>query len=780
MKKREDFERTPLRTVVVVAVGAVTSQGDTAKALWDGVSTGHVAIRPVEHLPMDEYRTRIGGEVRSPVPPSPIAATVGGFRYRAFDFAFAAAAEAMDASSALIAEVEPERRGLVLGTCNAGLLSTLEWLGDVSGDGTAELAMYGPPQAIAESLAAHFRCAGPVLSVNTACAAGANAIGYAADLIAFGRADIVLAGGTDALSDVAYAGFNSLGSLSPTPAAPYQDKRTGLSLGEGSGMLVLARADLAAAADVEPLCEIRGYGLSADGYHPTAPRPDGTGAARAIRSAIEWAGLRDSDIGYINSHGTGTPRNDSAEAAATRLALGEAADTVPVSSSKSMIGHLLGATGAVEAIITVGALRNGVLPPTANLVKPDPECVLDHIPVTPRISKAHTAISNNFAFAGANASVVFADRAADAVRPAAPVTRVVITGAGAVGPAGVGVEAALRAVAEGRDCARLEEGIRLGLIGADPHDHLTRREARRMDRLGLLSTFAASQALEAAGEDLISDDPNQVGVVFGTGLGPMQAMEQFVRPLREEGAAAANPAVFPNTVYNAAAGSVATLLGALGPTSTVTAGHAAGANALRYGYDLVSVGRAGHPGHRRRHHHPAGGPRLPAAGSADGSRGFVRARRGRGDRRCGELRQCAPPRRDRVRRSARACRGLRCARRGPHRSARRGHGAGHAGGHRERRSGGLRYRPGLDERNRAARRRRPRTHRPAQAFRRRRTTAHCREAGPRRADRRRRTAQCGAGRIPSRPDQRRRGAGEQLLAGRHPFQHRAGPGRELT
>ncbi|MBH0775478.1 beta-ketoacyl-[Nocardia sp. NEAU-351] len=581
-----------MRTVVVVGVGAVTSQGDNAKALWDGVSTGHVAIRPVEHLPMREYLTEIGGEVLAPVPASPIAARVGGFRDRAFDFAFAAAHEAMDAAHTLISGVAPERRAIVLGTCNAGLLSTMAWLGDGDGDGPAELAAYGPPQAIAESLAAEFACRGPVLSVNTACAAGANAIGYAADLIAFGRADIVLAGGTDALSDVAYAGFNSLGSLSPTPAAPYQDKRTGLSLGEGSGMLVLARADLVAAADIEPLCEIIGYGLSADGYHPTAPRPDGTGAARAIRAAMAWSDLGEDDIGYINSHGTGTPRNDSAEAAATRLALGDAADTVPVSSSKSMIGHLLGAAGAVEAIITVGALRNGVLPPTANLVVPDAECRLDHVAVEPRVATPSHAISNNFAFAGANASVTFGRRPRGVTRLAPTRTRVVLTGAGAVGAAGVGVEAALRALDESRDCARLEDGMRLGRVDTDPSGHLTRREARRMDRLGLLSTFAASEALRAAGGDLITDDPDRVGVVFGTGIGPMQAMEQFVRPLRDEGAAAANPAVFPNTVYNAAAGSVATLLGALGPTSTVTAGHAAGANALCYGYDLVSVGRA--------------------------------------------------------------------------------------------------------------------------------------------------------------------------------------------
>ncbi|MEU8897223.1 beta-ketoacyl-[acyl-carrier-protein] synthase family protein [Nocardia sp. NPDC048505] len=592
MKEREEFGAAPMQTVVVVAVGAVTSQGETAKALWDGVSTGHVAIRPVEHLPMAEYRTRIGGEVRAPVPPSPIAAAVGGFRDRAFDFAFAAAQEAMDAAHTLVSGVEPRRRAIVLGTCNAGLLSTMEWLGDGTGNGAAELAMYGPPQAIAESLAAEFQCQGPTLTVNTACAAGANAIGYAADLIAFGRADIVLAGGTDALSDVAYAGFNSLGSLSPTPAAPYQDKRTGLSLGEGSGMLVLARADLVAAADIEPLCEVRGYGLSADGYHPTAPRPDGTGAARAMRAAMEWSGLGDDEIGYINSHGTGTPRNDSAEAKATRLALRAAADSVPVSSSKSMIGHLLGAAGAVEAIITVGALRNGVLPPTANLVVPDPECRLDHIAREPRVRRPRNAISNNFAFAGANASVVFAERPAGPVRPATRTSRVVLTGAGAVGAAGVGLEAALRALSEERDCARLEDGMRLGRIQTDPAEHLTRREARRMDRLGLLSTFAATQAVQAAGADLLTADPTRVGVVFGTGLGPMQAMEQFVAPLRAEGAAAANPAVFPNTVYNAAAGSVATLLGALGPTSTVTAGHAAGANALCYGYDLVSAGRA--------------------------------------------------------------------------------------------------------------------------------------------------------------------------------------------
>src|SRR5439155_479843 len=242
------------------------------------------------------------------------------------------------------------------------------------------LVMLVPPQALAEAVSGAFGIKGPVLSIDTACAAGANAIGYAAELVRTGQADAVLTGGSDALSDVLFAGFNSLESLSPAPAAPYSKDRSGLSLGEGSGMLVLVREDLAREAGLPILAEVMSYALSADGYHATAPHPEGEGAARAIKAALAAGGIKPEEVRYVNGHGTGTAKNDPAETAATKVGLGDAARNVAVSSTKSMIGHLLGAAGAVENIVTVQALVHQIVPPTANFTEPDPECDLDYTP----------------------------------------------------------------------------------------------------------------------------------------------------------------------------------------------------------------------------------------------------------------------------------------------------------------------------------------------------------------------------------------------------------------
>lgn len=577
----------PVTRVAVVGTGALTSQGVGAAALWEGARAGRVAIRPVQHLDMGGLRTKLGGEVypvpatrhRYPAPP--------GHRERALDFALVAAEEALAALPAGL--IAPERTGVVLGTCNAGLLSARAWLAQAHAgqDPDPRLPLLATPQALAEGVAAAFGLRGPVLAVNTACASGAGAIGLGADLVRRGRADAVLAGGTDAFSDVVFAGFNALESLSPEPAAPYSGDRQGLSLGEGSGMVLLVSADLAADHGLRPLAEVAGYGLSADGYHVTAPHPDGAGAARAIRSALRSAGVTAERIGYVNGHGTGTPKNDPAESKAIALALGESAAHTPVSSTKSMIGHLLGAAGAAEAIVTAYALDAQLAPPTAGFTGPAADCPLDYVPDRARELRTDAALSNNFAFAGANAALVLARPGA--VTPPAPEhDRVVITGVAVLGPAGTGVQAAHRAVREGREPCTHQDGLRLGRVTADPDPYLTKRQRRRMDRLTVLSVMATAQALADAG--LPADE--SVGVVFGTGTGPMEAMEKFVNPLLEEGAAAADPSVFPNTVYNQAAGQVATHLGLRGPTSTVSAGHATGAAAVAYTADLLAAGHA--------------------------------------------------------------------------------------------------------------------------------------------------------------------------------------------
>ncbi|MET9958600.1 beta-ketoacyl-[acyl-carrier-protein] synthase family protein [Streptomyces sp. NPDC006326] len=582
------------RTVVVCGVGAVTAQGDTAEALWEGIRSGFTAIGPVRGMPMEGYGTDIGGEVETDrLPAYDYLASFGGSeREPAADFALLAAEEAL--AQAGITGLPAERWGVSFGSCNGGLRSaeklarrTQEGSG---GEDDGRHYLLVPPQAIAEALSGAFGLKGPSLSVNTACASGAHAIAHATESIRAGRADAMLVGGSDAFTETAWAGFTSLQSLSTKPAAPYSKDRDGLSLGEGAGMLVLAEESVARAAGAPILAEVLGYGLSADGYHATAPHPKGEGAARAIRGALQAAGLGPEDVDYINGHGTGTAKNDSAESNAVRAALGEAAEDAALSSSKSMIGHLLGAAGAVEAIVTVQALVEQIAPPTANFTGVDPKCGLDAVPDADRAMAMDAALSNNFAFAGANACVAFGRPAGRRFTPAPEpaAEKIVITGFAAITSAGEGAEALWQAWQEGRPLGTEEDGLRVARADFDPAAYTKPAERRRIDRLSQLAIASSRIALEHAG--LTADE--RVGVVLGTGLGPMRSIEQFLLPVLGGCPDHGSPAVFPNTVFNAAAGQVAMNVGAKGPTSTVTTGHAAGASALTVAHDLLVQHRA--------------------------------------------------------------------------------------------------------------------------------------------------------------------------------------------
>lgn len=588
-----DRERGTAEGVTVVGAGAITALGPTAGQLWEGAREGRVAIEPVQALSMEGLSTKLGGEVTDPVEPRRAYRRPEGFRERAIDLALVAAEEAMAALPEGL--VAAERFGVVLGTCNAGLLSGREWLraGRAGEVPAPELASLVTPQALAESVGAAFRLRGPVLAVNTACASGANAIGLAADLLRRGRVDAVLAGGSDAFSDVVFAGFHALQSLSPEPAAPYCATRQGLSLGEGSGMVVLVRAGFAREHGLTGLADIAGYGLSADGFHATAPHPEGKGAARAIEAALRHSGVAAERIGYVNGHGTGTPKNDPAESRAIALALGaEQAARTAVSSTKSMVGHLLGAAGAAEAIVTAYALAERTAPPTASFTTPDPDCPLDYVPGAARPLSTGAALSNNFAFGGANAALVLT-RSEDGHRPPLPDTdRVVVTGIGLLSPAGGSAAEVWSAYERGESPVEWAGGMPLGRVDFDPEPYLTKRQRRRMDRLGQLGVAATVKALTDAGIAPGSAEAEAAGIVFGTGTGPMEAMERFTSPLLAEGPAAADPAVFPNTVYNQAAGQIAIHLGLRGPTSTLSVGHATGAAALAYTADLLAAGHA--------------------------------------------------------------------------------------------------------------------------------------------------------------------------------------------
>ncbi|MFF4962485.1 beta-ketoacyl synthase N-terminal-like domain-containing protein [Streptomyces sp. NPDC001222] len=582
--------------VVIAAVGAITSQGGSAEALWEGVRAGRVAISPVRGLPMDGYQTTVGGEITERPSPAYDYAPGSAVRDSCVDFALTAAEEAMAASGLKVgADIPAERWGVAYGTCHGGWRSAELALREVQEGRTPDWHRYTfvPPQAAAEALSAAFGLKGPVLSANTACASSAHALAHALDVIRAGRADAMLVGGSDAFTESAFAGFSSLESLSVQPAAPYSKGRSGLSLGEGSGMLVLLSQAAAERTGAPVVAEVLGYGLSADGHHPTAPHPEGEGAARAMRAALSSSGLTPDDVRYVNGHGTGTQKNDAAESNAVRAAFGDAAEKTSLSSTKSLIGHLLGGAGAVEGIVTVLALRDQVAPPTASFAGEDPQCGLDPVAGTGRPMALDTALSNNFGFAGANATVAFARPGGLGV-PAADCgpDDVVVTGFGVITSAGEGAEALWNAYAAGRRQGVVEDGLRLARVEFDPSAAGTARERRRMDRVSQLAVAACRAALGHADAHGDAAATAATGVVLGTGIGPMESSERFTAPVLSAGAQAANPAVFPATVYNGAAGQVAMALGTKGPTSTLTSGHAAGAAALGAAYDMLRTGRA--------------------------------------------------------------------------------------------------------------------------------------------------------------------------------------------
>ena len=267
------------------------------------------------------------------------------------------------------------------------------------------------PCSVTDLVARRLGARGPRTTIMTACSSSATAIGYAGDLIRLGRAEVAIAGGAEGICRLTYAGFNALRATSPELCRPFDQNRKGLNLGEGAAVLVLELESRARARGADILGYLAGYGVTADAHHMTAPHPEGDGAARAMRAALDDAKLSPDVVDYVNAHGTGTPHNDAAEVAAIRRVFGDRAHRLPVSSTKSMVGHTLGAAGAVEAVACLLAMRGGYLPPTVNLETPDPafgsDNIPDFIPRVAREARPNVILSSSFAFGGNNTVLVF-------------------------------------------------------------------------------------------------------------------------------------------------------------------------------------------------------------------------------------------------------------------------------------------------------------------------------------------------------------------------------------
>ena len=405
-----------MNRVVVTGMGIISPLGNEVSLFWENLKAGKCGITEITRFDTADYKVKIAGEVKdfNPMEYMEKAEVLRSDLY--MQFAMAAACQAMQ-DSGVAGTVAPERMGVYFGTGIGGIGTFMAEYKKLLEKGPRKVSPYFIPLMIANmaagAIAIRFGCKGAAMPAVTACASGNNAIGEAVRAIRHGYADVMIAGGAEAaVNELALSGFVNMQALSvcanPLEASlPFDLRRGGFVMGEGAGALILETYEHARARDAHIYAEITGYGSTCDAYHMTAPHPEAEGGARAIADACAEAKI-DTDRIYINAHGTGTPMNDKAETIAIKRALGEErARKSLISSTKSMTGHMLGAAGAAEAIVSILALNEGIVPPTIGLTVPDPECDLDYVPLKAREAALDAALSVSLGFGGHNACLAF-------------------------------------------------------------------------------------------------------------------------------------------------------------------------------------------------------------------------------------------------------------------------------------------------------------------------------------------------------------------------------------
>ena len=408
----------PTVRVAVTGLGVITALGSHVSEFWDNLLAGRSGIRRVTQFDPAGLPCQIAGEIPDFDPTEFVAAKEARRMSRASQVALGAAHRAIADSGLPAPFANPERVGVSFGTAIGGLERVDGGIQVLRTQGISKVSPFTIPSGIPNMPAFHisnvFGAVGPSLTVTTACATGTQAVGEGTQIIRAGRADIVIVGGVEALiQDYALAGFSVMRALptsfndDPARASrPFDAKREGFVFSEGAACLVLERLDLAQARGAHIYAEVAGHASSGDGFHVAAPDPSGAGPVRTMRWALEDAGLPPGAVDYINAHGTSTPANDVVETQAIKAVFGDHARTIPISSTKSMIGHAMGASGAIEAVVCALTLDRGMIHPTINYEFPDPECDLDYVPNQARSAHVRVALSNSFGLGGQNACLV--------------------------------------------------------------------------------------------------------------------------------------------------------------------------------------------------------------------------------------------------------------------------------------------------------------------------------------------------------------------------------------
>lgn len=405
------------RRVVVTGLGCVSPVGNNVTETWQALLAGKSGSAPITAFDASAHKTKFAAEVKG-FDPAAIFGTKDARKMDRFtQLATAATLEAMAQSGLTITESNRDRVGILIGSGIGGILTLVEQYEVMRQRGPDRVSPFLIPMMISDgaagNIAIRIGARGPNMSLATACASGTNALGEAAEMIRRNAADVMIAGASEAaISAIAMAGMNVMTALSTrnddpqTASRPFDKDRDGFVMGEGAGILILESLENAQARGANILCEFSGYGTTDDAHHISAPAEDGAGAANSMRLALQDAGLSLTEVDYINAHGTSTPMNDKSETSAIKTVFGEQAYKIPVSSTKSMTGHLLGASGALEAVISSMTILDNILPPTINYSTPDPICDLDYVPNQARKAEPRHVMSNSFGFGGHNATLV--------------------------------------------------------------------------------------------------------------------------------------------------------------------------------------------------------------------------------------------------------------------------------------------------------------------------------------------------------------------------------------
>lgn len=540
------------RHPVITGLGLVTAAGCGLKPVWAAIASGTCGLKPLSLFPSPRYGQRLAGEIREDL--SRLGAPVRGSR--SDRLGWLAAREAIE-SAGINFTNGAERTGLVLGCSVGGSFDSEQFpLGLIKhGRMRPRPARFHPCASSVDFIADSFGFHGPSFAIATACSSGALAIAAAAELIQTGEADVMLAGGTDSLSRMTWGGFHSLLLVDAAGCRPFDANRAGMCLGEGAGVVILEAEETAHGRGASILARLSGWGASCDAYHATAPHPEGAGALAAMQNALRRAGLSPADIDYVNAHGTGTRDNDLAESKALKALFGERVP--PFSSTKRFFGHSLAASGAIEAVVCVEALRRQQLLPNAGFETEDAALGLKPVVQLQSAKLAHV-LSNSFGFGGNNAALVFS------LPETAPLTRapspgpIHLTGLGVIGPDSTVMRDIEPPLPPGQVSVRACGPFADATI-------LSPNQRRRLGRMTQMALLAARRSHTAEAE-------NRLAVVLGTGLGCLAEGAAFIENYFAKDEQEPMPARFPASVHNAPAGQIAIDLGARALNSAPTAG----------------------------------------------------------------------------------------------------------------------------------------------------------------------------------------------------------------